>query len=303
MLPATLGAAVRAATLRLRRAGIDSAGDDARRLAAAVLGLDGAEVLSAPERPLGDEEVRRLACAIARRARREPASRILGAREFYGRSFALSPATLDPRADSETLIAATLALVGDEGWLSAPLRILDVGTGSGCLLVTLLLELAHATGVGTDISPAALATARSNARALAVAERSRWVAADALAGLAGPFDIMVSNPPYVRSADIARLAPEVARYDPHAALDGGSDGLAVFRRLAEGVAGLVPDGWIVLEVGHDQADAVAALLSSPGALGSGARLRVFTDVAGMRRCVAGRTRKLPAPVTKATETP
>jgi release factor glutamine methyltransferase len=301
--PPTLGEAVRAAALRLRQAGIAGAGDDARRLASAVLGLAAAQLLSAPERRLTRAEAGALACAVTRRAQREPVSRILGAREFYGRSFALSPATLDPRADSETLVAATLELVREEGRLSAPLRIVDVGTGTGCLLLTLLLELTQATGVGTDISVPALATARRNARALGIAQRCAWVAADALAALTGSFDVLVCNPPYVRSAEIPLLDPEVARYDPQAALDGGSDGLALYRRLAGALAGIVPDGWVVFEVGHDQADAVAALLSAPEVLGRGGPPRVFADVAGKRRCVACRTRMRPVPVTIGAENP
>ena len=160
----TLGEVLRQATADLRRAGIDDAGNDARRLLAAVLGLSGAQLLSRPERRLGPEEVERLGRCLARRRSREPVSRILGEREFYGRSFTISPATLDPRPDSETLIAAALDLVRLEGWRAAPLRILDVGTGSGCLLLTLLCELPNAVGIGTDISEAALETARDNAR-------------------------------------------------------------------------------------------------------------------------------------------
>jgi release factor glutamine methyltransferase len=285
----SLRQALLAAATRLRRAAIDNPGDDARRLAAAVLGLTSAELLSAPERPLAPEEVARLDRAIARRVQREPTARIIGARDFYGHSFALSSATLEPRPDSETLIIAALQLAREEGWLAAPLRILDVGTGSGCLLLTLLLELVNATGVGTDISASALATARENAAALDVAHRSRFVAADALDAIAGKFDIMVSNPPYIRSADIGGLEPEVRCYDPRAALDGGSDGLALFRRLAAGMARVVPDGWIIVEVGHDQADAVAGLLAA-AAIGVEVTMRTFRDVAGRRRCVALRTR-------------
>src|SRR6516165_3418451 len=135
----TLGGVVAAAAARLRRAGIACPGDDARRLAAAVLGLTGAQLLSAPERCLAEDELARLERAVARRARREPVARILGAREFYGHSFALSPATLEPRPDSETLVTAALQLAAEEGWLGSPVRLLDVGTGSGCLLLSLLL--------------------------------------------------------------------------------------------------------------------------------------------------------------------
>src|SRR5256885_251007 len=163
-LQPTLGAALRQATAGLRRAGIEGPGDDARRLLAAVLSLSAAQLLARPERPLSVEEIARLDRCIARRVTREPVSRILGTRDFYGRSFAISPATLDPRPDSETLIAAVLELAAAEGWLARPLRLLDVGTGSGCLLLTLLAELPGAAGVGTDTSVAALNVARANAQ-------------------------------------------------------------------------------------------------------------------------------------------
>src|SRR5436190_18559607 len=158
----TLGGALQQATADLRRAGVEGAGDDARRLLAAVLGLSAAQILARPERSLSPEEAESFGRWVARRGAREPVSRILGEREFYGRSFAISPATLDPRPDSETLIKAALALAAENGPSAQPLRILDVGTGSGCLLLTLLAELPHALGVGTDTSAAALDVARAN---------------------------------------------------------------------------------------------------------------------------------------------
>jgi len=285
----TLNEALRQAAARLRRAGIEQAGEDAHRLAAAVLGLTRAAILREPDRALVAEQVARLQRAIARRLLREPVSRIVGTRDFYGRGFCLSPATLDPRPDSETLIAAALELVREEGWLEAPLRVLDVGTGSGCLLVTLLLELPAATGVGTDISAGALAIARHNARSLGVEHRSRWIAADGLASIDGRFEVLLCNPPYIASAEIARLEPEVRDFDPHVALDGGGDGLSMFRCLAKGAGRLVAEGWIILEVGDGQADAVTAMFA-PLAGGLPGDVRLFRDVAGMRRCVALRTR-------------
>src|SRR5436853_5104730 len=195
--PLTLGAVLRQATAHLRHAGIENPGDDARRLLAAVLGLSSAQVLGRPEQPLRPEEAERVGRCVARRVAREPVSRILGEREFYGRSFAISPATLDPRPDSETLVAAVLELAAAEGWLARPLRLLDVGTGSGCLLLTLLAELPDAAGVGTDTSIAALDVARANAQRLGVADRAQWLAADALEAIRGKFDILISNPPYI----------------------------------------------------------------------------------------------------------
>jgi release factor glutamine methyltransferase len=288
----TLGALLRQATADLRHAGIDQAGNDARRLLAAVLGLSSAQVLSQPERRLGPEQVERLDRCIARRCKREPVSRILGEREFYGRSFAITPATLDPRPDSETVIEAALERARREGWLAAPLRILDVGTGSGCLLLTLLCELPNAIGIGTDISEAALEVARDNARRLGVEHRAQWLVRDALEDIGNQCEILVSNPPYVRSDDIARLGPEVRCFDPWSALDGGDDGLRVFRRIAAGIPSTIANGWIVLEVGHDQADAVADLLESSLSGIKVGDIEFCQDVTGRRRCVAARTREL-----------
>ncbi len=285
----TVAEARRSALAALRAAGIDNPGIDVRRLLAAALELPEAQILARPELALEPERARRFAGFIARRQCREPVSRILGACEFYGRSFAVSPATLDPRPDSETLIAAILALIADEGWTAQPLRLLDVGTGTGCLLLTLLCELPQAIGLGTDLSPQALAVARANAASLGVVGRARWQATDLLENVSAGFHILVSNPPYLPSAAIAKLEPEVRWFDPRLALDGGADGLGIFRRLRSRVAEVVFNGWIVLEVGHDQADAVATLFE-PLAGGSPQGLRVYRDVSGRRRCVAVRTR-------------
>jgi release factor glutamine methyltransferase len=283
-----VASAVRKVALALRSAGVDDPGTDARRLAAAALGLSAAELLSRPERSVSVEESERLCRYAERRSKREPVSRILGARDFYGRSFAISPATLDPRPDSEALIEAALDLVRSEGRMAAPLRLLDVGTGSGCLLLTLLCELPQAWGVGADISERALAVARANAYRLGVAERVAWLAADILDGISGEFDMLIANPPYIRTGEIPGLEPEVRDFDPVAALDGGSDGLRFYRRIAAGIPGVVPDGWVVLEVGHDQAEAVGELLVSvPGA--DHTDVRSYPDVTGRRRCVAVRT--------------
>jgi release factor glutamine methyltransferase len=287
----TVGSASRQWTAELARAGIEDAAADVRRLVAAALEISAARALSEPERPLTAVELATLSSLVARRARREPVSRIVGWREFYGRPFAISPATLDPRPDTETAVEAALEIIREEHWGQQPdLSILDVGTGSGCLLVTLLCELAGARGTGTDISPAALKVARANAERLHVAERASWVIADALENVSGPFHMLVNNPPYVRTADIPHLEPEVCRFDPISALDGGCDGLIFYRRLAARIAKVVPDGWTIVEVGYDQADAVAAILSE--AIGSAAvpDLRIYRDVAGKRRCVAVRTR-------------
>jgi release factor glutamine methyltransferase len=282
----TVKEVLRQATVDLNRAGIEGAGNDARRLLSAALGLSGAQILARPERSLSRAEVDGFKCFIARRVAREPVSRILGEREFYGRSFAISPATLDPRADSETLIDATLELVIHEGWQTRPLRILDVGAGSGCLLLTLLAELPGAVGVGTDLSLEALKTARANALRLGLEGRAHFLAGDLLEAVRGTFDILISNPPYVRSSQIAQLEPEVREHDPIAALDGGVDGFSCLRRLIAHADGVVPAGWVVFEAGPGQADRVIKLLAARGLR----TVRVHRDVAGRRRCVAARTR-------------
>jgi len=284
--PRTIAAARRWAIAALRAAGIASAGIDVRRLMAAAFALPEAQLLARPEAQLPLERAQIFASYIERRCGREPVSRILGAREFYGRSFAVTAATLDPRPDSETQIEATLEIVRSENWPTLPLRVLDIGTGTGCLLLTLLSELPQATGLGTDLSGAALEVARGNAAALGLGQRVAWRTTDLLENIAGDFHILVSNPPYLRSAEIATLEPEVSRFDPRLALDGGTDGLAVFRRLSARLFEVVPNGWIVLEVAHDQADKVTEMFAP----GRAAHVRFYRDVSGRRRCVAVRTR-------------
>ena len=288
---ATVASATREFTRQLTLAGIEGAAGDVRRLLAGTLGVSGADLLRAPERTLSAAEMNVLIGYLERRRCHEPVSRILGEREFYGRTFSLSPATLDPRPDSETIVATALEVVRGEDWGLQPLRILDVGTGSGCLLLTLLCELPQATGLGTDISEAALVVAAGNAARLGVAQRVSWQLADGLESVSGPFHMLIANPPYVRTSEIDELAPEVRDYDPFAALDGGLDGLAIYRRLMGRMSATVPSGWVVFEVGHDQADAVANLLVSevPGVEAAGIRIR--RDVSGIRRCVAARTRR------------
>ena len=283
----TVGSALRELSAELKLAGIEGPGD-VRRLLAEVLDTSSAGILREPERELSPAQLDTLRAWVARRKGHEPVSRILGKRDFYGRTFAISPATLDPRPDSETVIAAALEIVAKEGWQLVPIRILDVGTGTGCLLVTLLCELPRATGLGSDICEAALATACDNARRLGVDARAEWKKADTLEGIPGPFHMLVANPPYVRTAEIADLEPEVRDFDPALALDGGIDGLAVYRRLLERAWDVVADGWVVLEVGHDQAHAVMELLASEPRVDK-AKICVHSDVAGKRRCVAART--------------
>jgi release factor glutamine methyltransferase len=276
-------------------AGIESPELDARWLVQGVLGVTHAELISRADCLLGGH-ADAVADAANRRMTGEPLSRILGTQEFYGREFALSPATLDPRADTETLIDVSLKIADAEGGRQRPLRILDLGTGTGCLLLTLLAELPHATGIGCDISAEAVATAASNARRLGVADRSEFVVADMLSpgfgspGFGGPFDLIISNPPYIPSAVVAGLERHVRDFDPLAALDGGADGLRFYRALVSGFAALVPDGWLVLEIGYDQAEAVQMLLEAARGPARWSTPKVTSDLGHNPRCVAVRTR-------------
>jgi release factor glutamine methyltransferase len=288
----TLAAAHRQLMRELAGVGIDTPELDARLLVAAAAGVEPIRVVVDGGRPLDATGRCRLAGFSARRLAREPVSRILGRRDFYGRAFEITPATLDPRPETETLVEVALELAQSlaAGQATRPLSILDVGTGSGAILVTLLAELAAAVGVGTDISAATLEVAAANARRHGVGDRSSWLAGEALAGcrdLSGRFDLIVSNPPYIPSAAIAGLAPEVAHFDPVAALDGGADGLDVYRALIGEAALLAPGAWLLLEVGHGQADAVIAIAKAlRGNPTRGALPIVRKDLSGIERCVA-----------------
>lgn len=281
----TLGEAARLAQQTLGAAGIDEPGRNGRLLVAAAAGCSTGDIIAHPERPLGDEVRSRLSELLARRRAHEPLSRILGEREFYGRRFALSAATLDPRPDSETLIEAALGIAEREGWRDKPIHILDIGTGTGCLLLTLLAELPLATGLGTDISGEAIATAKENAAALGLAERSVFEVHDLFEGVEGPFDLVVSNPPYIPSGDIAGLDREVRDFDPRAALDGGPDGLNIYRRIAIGLDEVNPR-WVLVEVGAGQADAVALVLQKAFVKTRQAVLSRHSDLGGHIRCVS-----------------
>ncbi|MCL4767213.1 MAG: peptide chain release factor N(5)-glutamine methyltransferase [Hyphomicrobiaceae bacterium] len=283
----TAAAAAAQAARLLREAGIEPAAREGRLLVAAALGVDAGRLLSRPETPLGAAEEAVLDSLVARRIAREPVSRILGSRGFYGRDFEISPATLDPRPDSETLIEAGLELIGhDEKHRSGPWRVLDIGTGSGCLLVTLLAELPNSTGLGTDIDPRALETAERNARRHGVARRARWKLARSLDGIGGPVDLLVANPPYVPTGEIAGLEPEVRDYDPRAALDGGADGLDVYREIARDLIRVVPNGRALFEVGAGQAGALCQILAATRVGDHPPEVRTFRDLNGIDRCVA-----------------
>lgn len=265
-------------------AGLESPQTDARYLLRGVLSLDDAALLRTPDALLGSS-ADKLAQAAARRLAHEPVSRILGRRDFYGRTFEVTPDVLDPRPDTETLIDAVLDIVDRNGWRNRPLRIADIGLGSGAILVTLLAELPRATGTGTDVSPDALRCARANAARHGVAERFEAVETNVLAKVNGAFDIVVSNPPYIPRSDIARLAAEVARFDPALALDGGADGLDVYREIERQVRDLQSVSYVVLEVGAGQAEDVANIFGNQKA-GQALWLSSFRrDLGGHERCV------------------
>jgi release factor glutamine methyltransferase len=251
----------------LWEAGIETPELDARLLLCHAAALTHESFVARAGEALQPEAAVRLEALVRRRASREPISRITGTREFYGRSFLVDGSALDPRPDTETLIEVALALIEKTGRREEPLRLLDLGTGTGCILLTLLAELPKARGLGTDLSPAALRLAEANARRLGVAGRASFLASDWLDAIHGEFDLIVSNPPYIASGEIERLAPEVAYHDPYLALNGGPDGLKAYRRIAAGAARLVaPKGAILVEIGASQAPAVAGLLRDGGFL-------------------------------------
>jgi release factor glutamine methyltransferase len=242
-------------------AGIDTPSLDARVLACAALEADTAEIAARPDTPIGAAAVT-LADFARRRLSREPVGRILGSREFWGLTFELSPETLEPRPDTETLVEAALRVIPHP---HDQLRILDLGTGSGCLLVALLHELPDAFGLGIDRSPGALAAARRNALRNGVATRAGFVASDWGAAIRSRFELIVSNPPYIASGDLAGLPPEVRGHDPSAALDGGGDGLAAYRAILAQASGLMAAGGaLVVEIGLGQEPAVRALAREAG---------------------------------------
>lgn len=280
----TRRAALALATRILDEAGMDAAPGDALHLTLHALGVTRTELVLHGDIAVGEMAAMRLATSVQRRLAGEPVARILGEWEFWGLPFALSPETLVPRPDTETLVESVLARWPDR---TRPLRLLDLGTGSGCILIALLTEYRRASGVGIDRSHRALMTASANARVNGVAERSVFVATCWCDALAGPFDVIVSNPPYIASDVIAGLAAEVRCHDPRLALDGGNDGLDAYRSILDAVARaghglLAPDGTLHFEIGYDQATAVEGLARHAGFDEVAVRL----DLAGHDRTVS-----------------
>jgi len=260
----TIAGVRRALANALRAAGIDSPELDARLLVAHALGLDHAALAAAGTRVIDRDEAAAIAALTRRRLAREPVARIRGSKEFWGLELRVDAATLVPRPETETVVEAALAAFAADTARAWRLRIADLGTGCGALLLALLTELPDAFGVGTDTSLEALLVARDNARRLRLT-RAAFLACDMSAALGAPFDLIVSNPPYIPSTDIAALAPEVRDFDPRSALDGGRDGLDCYRRIAAAAPGLLaPGGAVVVEIGLGQAEGVAALFSAAG---------------------------------------
>ena len=279
----------RALAARFRESAIDSAELDARILTGHALGLDLTGMMVAAAQPVTADEAMRLEQFARRRLAGEPVARIIGAKEFWGLPLELSAATLVPRPDTETVVELALQMLQAVPCPDRRRRIADIGTGSGAILLALLSELPDADGVGTDVSVAALSTARSNATRLGLSDRAGFVACDYAAALRGTFDLIVSNPPYIRSAEIEGLAIEVRDHDPHRALDGGPDGLAAYRAiLSQASRLLAPNGVLVVEVGHGQSDEVEQLMTATGLT---REAPPKADLAGIRRAVGGR--KLP----------
>jgi release factor glutamine methyltransferase len=273
-----------AAARLLRQAGIETPELDARLLLCHATGLSHEAYVAALNDALAPEAAARFGAHVERRLAGEPVSRIIGVREFYGRTFRIDQSTLDPRPDTETLIEAALAMVDRE----TPLDILDLGAGTGCILITLLAELPQASGVGVDKSLPALERARANAQVLGVGDRARFIAGDWLEAVEGSFDLVVANPPYLSAADMAELAPGVRDHDPWPALDGGPDGLSAYRRIAPGLRkALRPGGFALFEIGHTQAEAVSGLLAGAGLA---PEEEPWRDLAGRARVVAARSR-------------
>jgi release factor glutamine methyltransferase len=285
----TVETARRSLTARFKSGQIDSAELDARILLGAALGLDLTGVIAAGSRLLTSDESIRLEAFAHRRLAGEPVARLLGFKEFWGLPLQLSAETLVPRPDTETVVELALKMLRAGPDPSRRLRIADIGTGSGAILLALLSELPDAYGLGTDISVAALRTASGNAARLGFAPRAAFVACDYAAALSGPFDLILSNPPYIRSAEIAGLAKEVRDNDPHRALDGGADGLDAYRALIPQAARLLAHrGALVVEAGRGQSGEIEGLMTAAGLT---PERPPKADLAGIPRAVAGR--KLP----------
>lgn len=277
MAPEALDSLLKAAVARLRAAGAEIPELDARLLLQAATGLSREEMIMEPRHPVTEGQAMRFSSLIQRREAHEPVARILGERDFYGRSFRVTPATLDPRPDTETLIEAALAL------MSPRARLLDLGTGTGAIAVTLLAERPDASGLATDLSPEALAVARENAERHGVAGRLSLSQGSWFEPVSGIFDMVLSNPPYIPKGEISGLSPDVRNFDPRIALVGGDDGLDPYHAIAAHAAPhLAADGHVLVEIGAGQEADVEAIFARAGFSPAGR----YKDLGGHVRCLA-----------------
>ncbi|MGY4628814.1 peptide chain release factor N(5)-glutamine methyltransferase [Bradyrhizobium sp. USDA 4486] len=282
----SIESARRALAARLQAAGIEEPGLDARLLVGAAVELDLTAMVTQAARGLTQDEIARLEAYAQRRLAHEPVARILGTREFWGLPFRLSEATLVPRPDTETVVELALEIFREFRGSGRHPRIADIGTGSGAILLALLHEIPEAFGVGTDVSLTALHTARDNAAALGLSGRAAFVACSYAAALQGPFDLIVSNPPYIPSAEIPKLSIEVREHDPHLALDGGNDGYDAYRALIPQAAErLAAGGAVIVEAGQGQARNIETLM---GAAALSVDRPPKADLGGVLRAVSAR---------------
>ncbi|WP_313101801.1 peptide chain release factor N(5)-glutamine methyltransferase [Brevundimonas sp.] len=275
----TLLTAWKGAQARLKAAGIDSPSIDARLLLEASTGAGRVDILTDPYRVVDADKIAALDAMIERRLKREPVSRILGKKGFWKIMLNVTPDVLSPRPDTETLLDVIVRAFPPH----RAFEMIDLGTGSGAILLATLMERAGARGVGTDISTEAIAVARENAANLDLNGRCTFIRTDWAAGFADDsFDLVVSNPPYIPTGDIPGLDPEVREHDPHLALDGGPDGLQPYRDLAPEIARILrPEGVFAVEIGWDQGEAVKALFEAAGFTG----VKVVKDLGDRDRVV------------------
>jgi release factor glutamine methyltransferase len=263
----------------LAEAGIEEPRMEARLLLAEAVGWRPEAMIARRRDELGPEAADRAEAMLERRRRREPASHILGRREFWGLDFAVTADVLDPRADSEILVEAAVRRIGNR---SAPLHVLDLGTGTGCLLLAILNEVPNARGLGIDLSPAAVRVANANAARLGLQGRARFATGNWADGILEEWDVILCNPPYIPTGEIGRLQPEVALWEPRLALDGGADGLQAYRSIGPQIVRLLhSDGFAAIEIGWNQAAWVAALFLDCGL----SVLDCVRDLGGRERCL------------------
>jgi protein-(glutamine-N5) methyltransferase, release factor-specific len=278
----TVGALVAELRRAFAEKGIDTAGLDARLLVGGLLDLDAtALVIRAGDR-VDPDRARAVRTAMAERLAGRPVHRILGAREFHGLLLHLSPDTLEPRPDTETLVEAALPIMREVVAVRGACRIVDLGIGTGAVGLALVAACPQATCLGIDIAPGAVATATENAERLGLSGRYTAQAGNWLENISGSFDVIVSNPPYIRTEDLAELAPEVRLHDPLAALDGGQDGLVAYREIAaQAPRSLADDGVVLVEIGIGQSEDVSVVFASAGF----ERVEVFKDLSGTERVI------------------